>query len=277
MPELPEVESIRRDLADVVDGAVVVRADPGRGARYADAELIAGAKLGAPGRLGKYLVVPLEQHGTDLELVIHLGMSGQVHVVAPDAEPGPHLRARWHVEPDRGPAKIVEVRDARGFGRITLVAPGAYGGLGVLGRLGPDPTGADFTGRTLAVRLRGRRGPIKSVLLDQTVVAGIGNIYADEALWLARIHPRTPAGSLGAVRVGRLADGLREALAGGLARGGTTLRDYRRPDGTAGDNQGHLHAYGRAGEPCERCGEPLRRIVLSGRSSTFCIRCQRRR
>jgi formamidopyrimidine-DNA glycosylase len=139
---------------------------------------------------------------------------------------------------------------------------------------GPEQLGPRFTSRWLGAQLARRRGPVKAVLLDQRVVAGLGNIYVDVALWRARVHPLRPAYGLGPVEVERLTRAIRAALRAGIARQGSTLRDYRAPSGEAGSMQDEFKAYGRLGEPCERCGTPIERIVVGGRGTWFCPRCQ---
>jgi formamidopyrimidine-DNA glycosylase len=168
----------------------------------------------------------------------------------------------------------VAYRDVRRFGTWLLLEPDEVEPYLAV-RLGPEPLEQRFTPRVLRDRLAGRRAPLKAALLDQRTVAGLGNIYADEALWRAKLHPRRGAGTLTAAEIRRAHTGIREALEMGVARQGSTLRDYRQPDGASGSMQDEFKAYGRLGEPCERCGTPIDRIVVGGRGTWYCPRCQR--
>ena len=169
---------------------------------------------------------------------------------------------------------MLAFHDVRRFGRIHVVDAGRYETIATLHRLGPEPFSDEFTGDGLWRALSASQRRIKTQLLSQRPVAGVGNIYADEALWLAQINPSVRYVSK--PRAGRLAEAIRTALASGLRHGGTTLRDYAALDGERGRNQHHLHCYGRAGEPCERCGTELRRRVVDARGTTWCPDCQRR-
>lgn len=291
MPELPEVETVRRAIAPVLAGAAIVRAeiaDP-RLVRPFAPDLVAASLVGerahAVERRGKYLVVRFE---TGRVLLIHLRMTGSLlHVpagVPPGALAAPSSDAVSATASSDGLAHIravlsldngsdVAYRDVRRFGTWTVLEPGeTHGYLGE--RLGPEPLGPAFTTAWLAARLSGRTASLKAVLLDQRVVAGLGNIYADEALWRARLHPRRPASELAAEEVRGLHRALRAVLRLGIERQGSTLRDYVAPDGGRGTMQDEFRAYGRAGEPCDRCRQPLERIVVGGRGTTFCPRCQ---
>ena len=214
-------------------------------------------------------------HGSDTaevasELVVHLGMTGRL-AVNDDTDFGhPHLRAWWRLDD----GAVFTFHDVRRFGRVHVVAAGCYENIATLDRLGPEPFSEQFTGLSLWQAVRSSRRCIKTQLLSQRPVAGVGNIYADEALWLAQINPAVRYVSK--PRAGRLAEAIRTALASGLRHGGTTLRDYAALDGEQGRNQHHLHCYGRAGEPCERCGAELRRRVIDARGTTWCPDCQQR-
>lgn len=273
MPELPEVETVRRAIAPTLEGAVIERAailderltrpfDP-----VAVAAELVGARVVSVGRRGKYVVVYLESGRV---LLVHLRMTGSFRVYPREHLPDdPHRRAILSM--DNG--SDVAYRDVRRFGTWEMLEPGEVASY-LEERLGPEPLDARFTARGLGGRLAGRRAPLKSALLDQRRLAGLGNIYADEALWHARIHPRRPAGSLGADETARLHRAVRRALRLGIERQGATLRDYVAPDGSAGAMQEEFRAYGRAGAPCDRCRTPLERIVVGGRGTTFCPLCQ---
>jgi formamidopyrimidine-DNA glycosylase len=168
----------------------------------------------------------------------------------------------------------VAYRDVRRFGTWLLLEP-AEADSYIDDRVGPEPLEARFKTTTLAARLAGRRAPVKAVLLDQRALAGVGNIYADEALWRARIHPLTPAASLDAAEIQALHRAIRRVLADGIERQGATLRDYRLPDGGSGSMQREFKVYGRAGEPCDRCGTPIDKIRVAGRGTWYCPDCQR--
>ncbi len=284
MPELPEVETIRRQLDPRLRGRLVLEADSHPSAKFTPAVEAVGATLLAARRRGKFLLVPTDD---DRELVIHLGMTGALDF-QPAAGPDPYLRAWWRLGPP-DPAlggshaggdglaaaeETLRFVDVRRFGRIRIVAAGDYRSIPTLAAAGPEPFDDDLDGRAFWDRLRTSRRRIKTQLLSQRPIAGVGNIYADEALWLAGINPR--ATRLGLERSTVLLDAIREVLAQGIDNGGTTLRDYRNVDGGAGDNQRTLAAYGRAGEPCHRCGSTLRSATVDARTTTWCPQCQRR-
>jgi formamidopyrimidine-DNA glycosylase len=213
------------------------------------------------GRRGKYLLCPLDR---GLELVLHLGMTGVLHFGAADA----YTRARVALDDGR---ELV-FRDVRRFGGLAVVEAGAYGPLPSLARLGPEPLSAEFDPRRFARDLAATRAPVKPYLLSQRPVAGVGNIYADEALWLSRIHPASRR--VGRGRALALHGAIRQVLTEAIAREGTTFRDYRMVNGESGRNAAYLLAYGQAGRPCPRCGVPLRKVPLGGRGTTFCPACQ---
>jgi formamidopyrimidine-DNA glycosylase len=277
MPELPEVETVRATLREVLPGRRFEAITTDGAPRFAGATDALGATVTAVRRLGKYLIIGLAPTGgaEDAELVIHLGMSGQLLLVDP-ASPSDRFRFRARLAPavPGGAPVELELRDVRGFGRATVVATGDHAGLGVLGRLGPEPDDEHLAER-LAARLAGRRVAVKALLLDQSIIAGVGNIYADEALHRAGIHPATPGGDLRPAAVAALAVAVRDVIAAGIANGGTTLRDYRRADGSDGDNQHHLAVYGRDGEPCPTCGTPVVKTRVAARGTHLCPACQR--
>jgi formamidopyrimidine-DNA glycosylase len=274
MPELPEVETIRARLEPRLTGRRFERveiADP-RLTRPEPPEAIAAALEGeqvrAVGRRGKYLVVEFE---SGCHLLIHLRMTGNVEYPARGGlETDPYRRAV--VRLDDG--SDVAYRDVRRFGTWTLLEPGELADYFQARRLGSEPLERTFNVRALARAFAGRRAPVKAALLDQRAAAGIGNIYADEALWRARIHPLRPAGSLTADEIARLRKAIRAALEMGIERQGATLRDYRDPDGTQGRMQDEFRVYGRAGEPCHRCGTQIDKIRAGGRGTWYCPTCQ---
>ena len=257
------METVRRQLDGWLPGRRIRSAQSHPSANFAPATEAIGSRIETVGRRGKFLLVGLDD---DREMVIHLGMTGVLRPTSPETTADPHVRARWLFDSGDG----LELRDVRRFGRVSVLAKGHY--TGVLAKLGPEPFGDDFTPRSLYAALARSRRPIKTQLLSQLPVAGVGNIYADEALWLAGIHPARR--SLGPTRAGRLHDALVEVLESGIAHGGTTLRDYRTVSGTQGGHQHHLACYGRAGLSCDRCGSILYRMVLDGRSTTYCASCQ---
>ena len=273
MPELPEVETVRRAIAPVLEGSSIEHAEifDARLVRPFDPSIVAaalvGERIGEVGRRGKYVIVGFD---SGRSLLIHLRMTGSVRyaqrgMLADD----PHRRAVLRL--DNG--SDVAYRDVRRFGTWELFEPGEIGTY-LDARLGPEPLGA-FSASHLNQRLEGRRAPLKSALLDQRTIAGLGNIYVDEALWHSELHPLRSAGELDKPELVRLHRAIRRVLRMGIARQGSTLRDYAQPDGSYGSMQDEFRAYGRGGEPCYRCGVPLTRIVVGGRTTTFCPDCQR--
>src|ERR671934_1792882 len=274
MPELPEVETVRASLepklvnrrleqVEIFDPRLTRPFEPAGVAAELEGEKIAGLE-----RRGKYLVVRFQSSRV---LLIHLRMTGQLLHANGDSLPqdDPHRRAV--VRLDDGSDVIY--RDVRRFGTWLLVEPDELDPY--LGqRVGREPLAPTFTARQLSAALQGRRAPIKAALLDQRRLAGIGNIYADEALWRARIHPLRPAGDLDDQEARALHRGIRAALKGGIARQGATLSTYRTPDGGSGRMQDEFKIYGREGEPCERCGTPIEKIRAAGRGTWYCPRCQ---
>ena len=269
MPELPEVETIRRQLHELLQGSRIIAADAHASAKFAPAAAAVGAGVQAVARRGKYLLFALDD---DRELVVHLGMTGSFSVVATTGDPRieGHIRAWWGLDDGR----TLLFRDIRRFGRIAVVATGRYEELPTLHALGPEPFDPAFTPTVLWQALRSKDRHLKTQVLSQRPVAGVGNIYADEAFWRAELHPGQRR--ITRAQAERLHEGLLHALEQGLLAGGTTLRDYRGVDGSAGTNQLLLSCYGRSGLPCRRCGDILRRTMLDARSTTFCPRCQRR-
>ncbi|MFT7723044.1 MAG: bifunctional DNA-formamidopyrimidine glycosylase/DNA-(apurinic or apyrimidinic site) lyase [Roseateles sp.] len=272
MPELPEVEVTRRSLAGAIQGARVTGLRLGKPLRWplgADPEALLGARVGEVQRRGKYLWLPLEDRGG---LLMHLGMSGSLAFLGATPAAGPHDHFDLHT--DRG---LLRLTDPRRFGAVVWgaaleVSPVA----GLLAGLGLEPFDERFDGAHLHARLRGRRVAIKQALLAGDIVVGAGNIYACEALFMAGIDPRLPAGRLSRPRADRLAVAVRAVLGQALAAGGTTLRDFRDAHGVAGSFQMQAQVYGREGQPCRRCGAAVRRIVQGARSTFFCPACQKR-
>jgi formamidopyrimidine-DNA glycosylase len=273
VPELPEVETVRARLAPLLQGRRFERVEiaDGRLTRPLDPAAVAaeleGERVDVVERRGKYLIVRFE---SGRSLLIHLRMTGSLlHARAGTLADDPHRRAV--VRLDDG--SDVAFRDVRRFGTWLLVEPGELDSY-LTSRVGSEPLERAFTSHRLAQRLANRRAPVKAALLDQRTLAGIGNIYADEALWRARIHPRRAAGDLTGEEVGRLTKGVKEALRAGIARQGATLRDYSTPDGRAGRMQHEFKVYGRKDEPCDRCGTPIEKTRVAGRGTWYCPSCQ---
>jgi formamidopyrimidine-DNA glycosylase len=281
MPELPEVETVARDLRPRVVGATIVgaRCSWARTLRThtpeAFAEAVAGRRIEAVGRRAKLVVVDLSG---DAALTIHLKMTGQLFVVPADAPEDPYVRLVLELADGRE----VRFRDIRKFGKI-----GLYGrdpstgelttevdGTAVFAAFGPEPLDPAFGLREFRRRLRRRKGRLKSLLLDQAFLAGVGNIYADEALWTARLHPLRTARTLRPRDERLLFEAVRTILAEAIDRRGSSIDDYTAPDGD-GSMQERLQVYQRTGEPCPRCGRPVKRIVIGARSTHLCSWCQR--
>jgi formamidopyrimidine-DNA glycosylase len=274
VPELPEVETIRTQLAPLLEGRRIerVRILDERLTRPFDPAVVAreleGERITAVERRGKYLVFRFESGRV---LLIHLRMTGSLrHAARGELPDDPHRRAV--VTLDDG--SDVAYRDVRRFGTWLVLEPGELDDY-LATRLGHEPLGGDFTARELGRRVAGRRAPVKALLLDQRVVAGVGNIYADEALWRARVHPLRPGGELTPGELRRLHRSVRDALQLGIERQGSTLREYSTPDGAQGGMQHEFRVYGRGGEPCFRCGTPIEKIRAAGRGTWYCPRCQR--
>ena len=270
MPELPEVETTCRGITPYVHGqtvrAVVVRQPRLRwSVPRALVTQLPGQTIDQITRRGKYLLLGTRA-GT---VIIHLGMSGSLRVVPQSTAPGKYD----HVDLVFKNGDCLRLRDPRRFGAVlwTRTDPARHR---LLAHLGPDPLSAAFSGEYLYRRTRGRRRAIRDFLLDGREVAGIGNIYANESLFAAGIDPRRAAGRISRPRYGRLAQAIRATLRRGIAKGGTTLRDFRDSHGRPGFFQLTLKVYGRAGEPCGRCGKTVRAQPLGGRRVFFCPRCQ---
>jgi formamidopyrimidine-DNA glycosylase len=283
MPELPEVETVRRGLAPVMEGQVIARArvnrpDLRRPFPPDMAARLTGARVLALRRRAKYLLADLDRGET---LLVHLGMSGRMLVsgapvgrfVHDHPAPGKHD----HVVFDMAGGARITFNDPRRFGAMDLLDSATAEAHPLLAKLGPEPLGNGFHEAHLASALAGRRTPVKAALLDQRIVAGLGNIYVCEALFRAGISPRRLAGNLGPARIARLTAAIRAVLTEAIAAGGSSLRDYRQADGGPGYFQHAFDVYGREGAPCRKpgCGGRIARIVQSARSSFHCPQCQR--
>ena len=273
MPELPEVETVRRSLLDLVVGRTIVGLRSGafagvmgdEGVETTSARVI-GRRIAGVRRRAKYLLLDLDD-GT--ALMVHLRMTGRLAVV-PRTEPT--LRFE-HLAIELDDGRDLRFADQRKFGRVVHLLPSDIARLE--GRLGPEPLAPGFTAAGLGAALARRPGKLKSVLLDQKLIAGLGNIYVDEALFRARLHPERAANGLTEQEVRRLHRAIRAVLREGLTHRGTTFASFQDATGEAGANQRNLRVYGRGGtEPCVRCGRPLQRIVVGGRGTHFCARCQ---
>jgi formamidopyrimidine-DNA glycosylase len=270
MPELPEIETTVRGLARYLEGERIARvsvnrADLRRPFPTGLAQSLTGARVTSLGRRAKYGLVHTDR---ELTMIFHLGMSGRWRI-----EPGEPDR-HDHLVLETGSGRVLALNDARRFGSIDLVDTGGLASWPPFAAMGPEPLGKEFDGEYLARALAGRSAPIKQLLLDQRIVAGLGNIYVCEALWRARIDPRKAAGNVSKAALGRLVPAIREVLLESIAAGGSTIRDYAQPNGELGYFAASWRVYGREGEPCP-CGGVVRRFVQGGRSTFWCARCQK--
>ncbi|MFN3274686.1 MAG: bifunctional DNA-formamidopyrimidine glycosylase/DNA-(apurinic or apyrimidinic site) lyase [Paracoccus sp. (in: a-proteobacteria)] len=281
MPELPEVETVRRGLLPHLEGARIARAE----ARRPDlrwplpvdlVQVLTGARVTALRRRSKYLLADLDRGGT---VLWHLGMSGRMLVESASQgqfhrDPGIYPR-HDHVVLTTDAGTTITFNDARRFGMVDLIREGASHPL--LDHLGPEPFDPVFDAAYLGAAFDGRRAPVKQALLDQRIVAGLGNIYVSESLFRAGIDPRRAAGRIGSARIAALVGHIRDVLADAIAAGGSSLRDHRQASGELGYFQHSFRVYDRAGQPClrEGCGGTVLRIVQSARSSFYCPACQR--
>lgn len=270
MPELPEVETTVAGLRSVLEGSVLTRVEPRRAdLRFpipADLrQRLTGARVTGLSRRAKYGLVETDRGDT---LIFHLGMSGRWRI--DPAEIGAHDHLLLETEGGR----LLSLNDPRRFGSLDLVRSDAWADYAPFTRMGPEPLGPDFSADALARALEGKAASIKSALLDQRVVAGLGNIYVCEALNMAGIAPTRPAGRIGRARLILLVDAIREVLTAAIAAGGSTLRDYARPDGELGYFSKQWRVYGREGESCA-CGGAIRRRTDGGRSTFYCPKCQK--
>ncbi len=270
MPELPEVETTVRGLARYLEGERIARVQVNRPDLRRPfppdlVQVLTGARVTALGRRAKYGLVHTDRGST---MIFHLGMSG-----------------RWRIEPDTpdkhdhlvietGSGHVLALNDARRFGSVDLVATKALGSFGPFAALGPEPLGEDLTAAHLAKAFAGRIAPVKPLLLDQRIVAGLGNIYVCEALHRAHIRPDREAGSIGRAAIGRLVPAIKQVLEESIAAGGSTIRDYAQPNGELGYFAASWRVYGREGDGCA-CGGTVSRMVQGGRSTFWCGKCQK--
>lgn len=268
MPELPEIETLRTEMAPLLRGRRVVRVNAYRdGLRDpfpADVLALKNAPILEVDRRSKYLIIRFA-HGS---LLLHLGMSGQARLM--DAATPRVIHDHLDLVLDDG--RVLRLRDPRRFGTVLWQPTGSEHPR--LHGLGPEPLSADFTPAYLAQRLAGKKGPLKTAIMDASVVVGVGNIYATEALFAARLSPHRPAGCLSAPERRRLVAAVRGALQRGIDLGGSSLRDYVHADGSKGGFLAQSKVYGRGGLPCVRCGKPLVAEVLGGRGTVWCPFCQ---
>lgn len=268
MPELPEVETVRRELAPWLTGRTIRTASrilAPAGPKYANLERAAGQRILDVRRRGKFLLLPLS--GGD-ELVLHLGMTG---ILSPE-KPSLHLRVELALS---GPApKTLYFKDARRFGRCLVVRAGDYASLPTLQALGPEPFDPAFTDAVFVASLARARGPIKPLLLSQRVVAGLGNIYVDEALFDVGIHPSSAANGITPDQAARLRRAAIAILERAIVHRGTTISDYRTVNGNVGGYGAELRVYANDGNPCPTCSTTIEKIVLGQRGTHFCPRCQ---
>ncbi len=274
MPELPEVEVLRRSLEPVLVGERIERLRVWNPAlrEPVDSRALArrckGRRVLGLRRRAKYLWIDLEGDST---LVVHLGMSGRLTLVAAEEPRQNHEHVAFFLESGRR----LRFRDPRRFGLVLALPTAGLDGDRHFAHLGVEPLGGELDGDRLRELTVGRRGPVKSFLLNGQIVVGVGNIYASEALFQAGIHPGRSVARISLARWKALADAVREVLSRAIAEGGTTLNDFTDGAGNEGYFQVSLSVYGREGEPCDRCGGPIRRLVQSRRSTFYCPRCQR--
>ncbi|MDP1908530.1 MAG: bifunctional DNA-formamidopyrimidine glycosylase/DNA-(apurinic or apyrimidinic site) lyase [Hyphomicrobium sp.] len=277
MPELPEVETTVRGLAEVLDGRRIIRVEMRRGdlRRPFPQDLgqrLTGARVTGLGRRAKYGLIATDRGDT---MIFHLGMSG--HWRIDPAELGAHDHLLIETDATEGePGRVLALNDQRRFGSIDLVASDNLGDWPAFKALGLEPLGGGIDGKWLKARLAGRRAAIKLMLLDQGIIAGLGNIYVCEALFRARINPKKAAGRVGLPKLEALADAIPAVLKEAIAAGGSTLRDFAAPDGELGYFSKTFDVYGREGEKCRGgCASVVKRIVQGGRSTFYCPACQR--
>jgi formamidopyrimidine-DNA glycosylase len=269
MPELPEVETTRRGIAPFVTGHVVERVVLRRkDLRWpiprAISTRLPGQRIDAVERRAKYLLL----HTQAGSALLHLGMSGSLRITDPAAP----LRKHDHYDLVLDTGQALRFNDPRRFGCLLWQKPGEVHPL--LRPLGPEPLGDAFSGDWLWAASRGHHAAVKTFLMDQSIVVGVGNIYASEVLFAAGVHPKRAAGDVSRARYARIAAATRRILSYAITRGGTTLRDFIAPDGAPGYFEQELMVYGRAGEPCKTCGTPIRAQVIGQRMSYWCPRCQ---
>lgn len=270
MPELPEVETTVRGLVPVLEGRRLERVEPRRAdlRRAFPLDLrqrLTGARVIGLGRRAKYGLIDTDRGDT---LIFHLGMSGKWRIDPAELGLHDHLL----LETDAG--RKLALNDPRRFGSVDLVPTDELGGFQAFVKMGPEPLEAAFNAKALGAALAGRAAPIKALLLDQRIVAGLGNIYVCEALHMARIAPGRAGGSIGKARLGALVEAIKAVLSAAIEAGGSSLRDYARPDGELGYFSNQWRVYGREGQACT-CGATIRRRADGGRSTFYCAACQR--
>lgn len=276
MPELPEVETVVRGLRPRVQGRRIRRLQVRqplvlRGSLAGFRRALSGARIARISRRGKYILLELRRPGGDARLstwVVHLGMTGQLYACSPAAP----LLKHTHVVVWLSSGEQLRFRDQRRFGKMLVLPQADLGDY--FAALGPEPFRIGF--ERFCELFAGRRVPVKSLLLNQNRLRGLGNIYSSEALFVAGIHPATPARSLARAELRRLFHALRRVLREAIAAQGSSVSDYRTAEGLPGDYQNRLRVYDREGEPCARCGAAIERVVLAGRSAHFCPQCQPR-
>lgn len=274
MPEMPEVETIRRTLASKVEGRRIIRVDIGlsRLIKWPTAPefqaVLTDRTIVKLVRRGKYLLFYLDNK---FVLIVHLRMTGRLYYVAP----GTDFDKFTHIVFTLDNNDILLYADTRTLGTLYLMPEDELWRIAGLASLGPEPLSAEFTPDYFAGMLSKRQAKIKPVLLNQKLIGGLGNIYADEALAIAGIHPERPASSLSEKEVKYLYQSVNQVIADGIAHGGTTLRDYRDGEGHSGSHQQFLLVYGRTNEPCQRCGGIIARKEVAGRGTHYCPNCQK--
>lgn len=274
MPELPEVETTRRGIAPHCENRTITRVTVRDGRlRWPVpgniAELLEGAVIQSVDRRAKYLLIGVTSATVAGSLIVHLGMSGSLRVITDQSEPLLHD----HVELELDHGIRLRFNDPRRFGCwLWSETPDQHP---LIASLGPEPLASEFNGRRLYQLSRGKKTPVKSFIMDNHVVVGVGNIYANEALFKAGIHPRRAAGRISLDRYNRLVEAIRETLSAAILMGGTTLRDFVNSDGKPGYFAQSLLVYGRTGEPCKECAQTLKEIRMNQRSTVYCSNCQR--
>ena len=274
MPELPEVETVRQGLRPL-EGAEItgVEVRERRLRRRVDVDALerfVGSRVGALGRRGKYLLVPTSAGGG---MIVHLGMSGRLFRLPPGTPIETHDHVSWWLQTDFGVQEL-RFHDPRRFGLVASVDSGPLEAHPLLCHLGPEPMGDALSVDYLFAKTRNSRRPAKNTLMDSRFVAGVGNIYASEILWVARVNPKVAAGRISRHRWDAIRRATREVLGAAIEAGGTTLSDFRGADGDPGYFQVQLSVYGREGAECPRCGGRVRKIIQAGRATYYCAACQ---
>lgn len=273
MPELPEVETVRRSLEPHLLGLRIGRVEVRSPSLREPLDRrtlgrLTGCRVVALRRRAKYLLIDVEQEQT---LVIHLGMTGQFTIAPADTPVERHEHVAFHLDSGRR----LRLVDPRRFGLAFALPTAGLEEDRHFAHLGVEPLEPEFTATHLRAKAKGRRGPLKNFLMDGRVVVGVGNIYASEALWRAQVHPNRSVARISTATWEKVTEAVRTILGNAIIQGGTTLNDFLDGEGNSGYFQVSLAAYGRQGEPCERCGQDIRRMVHAGRSTFYCPGCQR--